>query len=295
MGYWSTLKFNLHIKQTIVMKYLFALIVLFSIVSCGDDDPIDPIDYDKQNEQEILDYIAKYNLDAIKTDSGLYYVIQEKGNGKTPDDNSLITLKFKGLFSDGSVWDESDASGGNVFLQDALLGLKEGLTYFNVGGEGILLLPSKLAFGPEGKGELIPKGSVIIIEFEFLDIDFENQNDKEILDFIDDNNLDAIKTTSGLYYVVEKEGTEVNPSSNSDVTVNYKGYYSDGKVFDQNDNVTFNLQQVIAGWTEGITYFKKGGTGKLLIPSRLGYGNFYYNGIPGGSVLIFDIDLLDVK
>ncbi len=295
MGYWSALKFNLHIIQTIVMKYLFALIVLFSVISCSDDDSIEPIDYDKQNEKEILDYIAKYNLDATKSSTGLYYVIDEKGNGKVPDVNSFITLKYKGLFSDGSVWHETDDLGENIYLQDALLGVKEGLPYFNVGGKGILLLPSRLAFGSEGKGEIIPKGSVIIIEFEFLDIDFENQNDKEILDFIEKNNLDAIKTTSGLYYVVEKEGTGINPNSNSDVTVNYKGYYSDGKVFDQNNNVTFNLRQVIAGWTEGITYFKKGGTGKLLIPSRLGYGNSYHNGIPGGSVLIFDIDLLDVK
>lgn len=125
--------------------------------------------------------------------------------------------------------------------------------------------------------------------------DYDNLNDKEIQAYIAKNNLDAIKTNTGLYYIIEKEGTGEHPNSNSDVTVNYKGYYSNDKVFDQNDNISFNLQQVIAGWTEGITYFKKGGSGMLLIPSRLGYGYQDYHGIPGGSVLIFDIDLLDVK
>jgi len=126
-------------------------------------------------------------------------------------------------------------------------------------------------------------------------IDYDKQNEKEILDYITKNNLDATRSNTGLYYVIEKEGTGEHPNTNSDVTVNYKGYYTNDKVFDQNDDITFNLQQVIPGWTEGITYFKEEGNGMLLVPSRLGYGYNDYKGIPGGSVLIFDIDLLDVK
>lgn len=126
-------------------------------------------------------------------------------------------------------------------------------------------------------------------------IDYDKQNEKEIQDYITKHNLDATKSNTGLYYVIEKEGTGAHPNSNSDVTVNYKGYYTNEKVFDQNNDVSFNLQQVIPGWTEGITYFKEGGSGMLLVPSKLGYGYNDYKGIPGGSVLIFDIDLLDVK
>lgn len=54
------------------------------------------------------------------------------------------------------------------------------------------------------------------------------------------------------------------------------------------------MQGVIKGWTEGITYFKEGGEGILLIPSKLGYGSKDRSGIPGGSVLIFDIKLITV-
>jgi len=126
-------------------------------------------------------------------------------------------------------------------------------------------------------------------------IDFDKQNEIDIKDYLEKNNLVAQKSNSGLYYIINKEGTGAQPNSSSDVTVNYKGYFTDKKVFDQNDDITFNLQQVIAGWTEGITYFKEGGEGILLIPSSLGYGTKDWNGIPGGSVLIFDIDLLDVK
>ncbi len=126
-------------------------------------------------------------------------------------------------------------------------------------------------------------------------IDYDKQNEQEIQDYIAKHNLDATRSNTGLYYVIEKEGIGEHPNSHSDVTVNYKGYYTNEQVFDQGDNISFNLQQVIAGWTEGITYIKEGGTGMLLIPSKLGYGYNDYKGIPGGSVLIFDIDLLDIK
>ncbi|WBX77336.1 FKBP-type peptidyl-prolyl cis-trans isomerase [Tenacibaculum ovolyticum] len=123
---------------------------------------------------------------------------------------------------------------------------------------------------------------------------FDAQNEAEIVKYIADNNLTAKKSDSGLYYVISTEGTGGQPTSNSTVTIAYKGYYLDGKVFDQNSTFKTNLQSVIRGWTEGITYFKEGGSGILLIPSKLGYGSKNYRGIPGGSVLIFDISLLKI-
>jgi FKBP-type peptidyl-prolyl cis-trans isomerase FkpA len=123
------------------------------------------------------------------------------------------------------------------------------------------------------------------------------QTEDDIIQYISDHNLDALKSSSGLYYVISKQGEGTKPNSNSNVTVYYKGYFLDGSVFDKSSSqgISFNLQQVISGWTEGITYFNEGGEGILLIPSNLGYGSKNYNGIPGGSVLIFDINLLKVN
>lgn len=128
-------------------------------------------------------------------------------------------------------------------------------------------------------------------------IDYVTKNDEEIQTYITDNNLNAEKSNSGLYYVVDNPGSGTQPIYTNNVTVAYKGYFTNGTVFDQSDpeGISFNLQQVIVGWTEGITYFKEGGSGKLLIPAHLGYGNRNYNGIPGGSVLIFDINLISVN
>ena len=123
------------------------------------------------------------------------------------------------------------------------------------------------------------------------------QTEADIIKYIEDHNLKAQKSSTGLYYVIEKQGEGSKPTSNSNVTVNYKGYFTNGTVFDQSSaaGISFNLQQVIKGWTEGITYFNEGGEGILLVPSNLGYGSKDYNGIPGGSVLIFDIKLLKVN
>ena len=123
------------------------------------------------------------------------------------------------------------------------------------------------------------------------------QTEDDIIQYIEDNNLDATRSNSGLYYIIENQGTGDRPTSNSNVTVAYKGYFLDGSVFDQSssEGITFNLQQVISGWTEGIAYFNEGGKGILLVPSNLGYGSKNYYGIPGGSVLVFDIKLLKVN
>jgi len=123
----------------------------------------------------------------------------------------------------------------------------------------------------------------------------EEQN-QIILDYIADNNLTATATGSGLYYVLDPQGTGDFPTSTSDVTVAYKGYLVDGTVFDESTaaGVTFNLQAVIAGWTEGIPYFREGGEGLLLIPSDLAYGANGSGAIPPHAVIIFEVELIDV-
>lgn len=128
-------------------------------------------------------------------------------------------------------------------------------------------------------------------------IDYVTRNDQEIQDYLEENDLQAEKSATGLYYIIENEGAGEQPTSTDEVRVAYKGYYTNGNVFDQSpsEGITFNLQQVIRGWTEGITYFKEGGSGMLLVPSHLGYGSEDYRGIPGGSVLIFEIDLIEVQ
>jgi FKBP-type peptidyl-prolyl cis-trans isomerase FkpA len=129
------------------------------------------------------------------------------------------------------------------------------------------------------------------------DTSFEPETEQDIIQYIEDNNLNATRSNSGLYYVINNEGSGTRPTSASNVTVDYKGYFLDGVVFDESNSngISFRLNEVIQGWTEGITYFREGGNGILLVPYNLGYGESGRGSIPGGSVLIFDIRLLSVN
>ena len=132
---------------------------------------------------------------------------------------------------------------------------------------------------------------------ETSQIDYTAQNEKEITDYIAKTNLTAQRSDSGLYYIINEPGEGKQPTATSNVTVAYKGYFTKGGVFDESSSngISFGLNQVIKGWTEGIPYFKTGGSGVLLIPAHLGYGSTDKPGIPGGSVLIFEVKLISVN
>jgi len=122
------------------------------------------------------------------------------------------------------------------------------------------------------------------------------EDDELIREYLEQNGLTATKAPSGLYYIIDQQGTGPACDANSDVKVAYTGYFLDGQIFDGSDQqgVTFNLANVIEGWRLGIPNFREGGTGKLLIPSALGYGASGNNSIPPNSVLIFDVHLIEV-
>lgn len=112
--------------------------------------------------------------------------------------------------------------------------------------------------------------------------------------------LEAEQTSSGLRYIVEEPGNGTSfPSSSSYVTVAYIGKLLDGTVFDASPGgnpLSFSLSGTIKGWREGIPKFRKGGKGKLLIPSGLAYGAYSPSSkVPANAVLVFDIQLIDFQ
>ncbi len=125
--------------------------------------------------------------------------------------------------------------------------------------------------------------------------------DKLITDYLTTNKLVAEKTPEGIYYIIETQGTGNFPTLSNTVSVRYKGYFLDGTVFDENQSAgkpiftTMVSGGVISGWQIGLQKFKKGGSGKLLIPSSHAYGSSGRGSIPGNTPLIFDIQMIDVK
>ncbi|MBO4465564.1 MAG: FKBP-type peptidyl-prolyl cis-trans isomerase [Bacteroidales bacterium] len=106
-------------------------------------------------------------------------------------------------------------------------------------------------------------------------------------------------TASGLQYKVISEGTGANPTGRSRVKCHYEGKLSNGQIFDSSyqrgEPAVFGLDQVIPGWTEGLQLMKVGAKYEFTIPPALGYGEAGIEGvIPGNSVLIFVVELLDI-
>jgi FKBP-type peptidyl-prolyl cis-trans isomerase FkpA len=121
-------------------------------------------------------------------------------------------------------------------------------------------------------------------------------DDKIILDYLSGQNLSATKHESGMYYIIDVEGGGHSPNSSSVIEVKYKGYLTNGTVFDEtegNSSTEMGLSSLISGWRIGVPLLKKGGKGTFFIPSALGYGTNATGNIPANSVLIFEIELID--
>ncbi len=131
------------------------------------------------------------------------------------------------------------------------------------------------------------------------------QSEKEnqiIEDYLKDNKIKGKPQESGLFYIETLAGTGDQAQKGDVVSVHYTGKLLDGTKFDssldRNEPFEFNLGagQVIKGWDEGIALMKEGGKATLVIPSRLGYGSREIPGvIPANSILIFEVELLEIK
>lgn len=106
-------------------------------------------------------------------------------------------------------------------------------------------------------------------------------------------------TTSGLQYEVIAEGNGEKPGPKDSVTCHYRGTLLDGKPFDNSYDrgqpITFPLSGVIPGWTEGLQLMSVGSKYKFYIPYNLAYGEYDMMQIPGGSTLVFEVELLGIK
>lgn len=113
-------------------------------------------------------------------------------------------------------------------------------------------------------------------------------------------NRPGVKVTeTGLQYEILQEGTGEKPGAADTVTCHYRGTFIDGKGFDNSYDrgqpISFPLNGVIKGWTEGLQLMSVGAKYKFYIPYSLGYGEYDYMSIPGGSALVFEVELIEVK
>ncbi len=163
----------------------------------------------------------------------------------------------------------------------------------------------------------IEKGSFLRFEVKMHDVmTMEQYNQEQVImakqakqdedvvlaAYIKNNNIPAkLDTATGIYYQVVQEGPGAYPKKGNKVIVHYTGYLLNGEIFDSSrdrgDPFDFILGKgyVIEGWDEGIPLMHKGEKGILYIPSYRGYGPQRAGTIPPNSILIFEVELLDIK
>jgi peptidylprolyl isomerase len=235
--------------------------------------------------------VAAAPADATKTASGLAYKELEPATGDAmPKLNDAVKIEVSGWTSDGVTFETTD--GGKpkaVQIAKAIPGWSEMLQLMKLGQKVRVWVPEELAYkGMKGR----PAGQ-LTFEMKLVEVNAA----PEVPPDVAAPPADAKKTASGLAYKVLAAGTGTeHPRAWDKVTVNYSGWTTDGKMFDSSVTrgkpASFNLKQVVPGWTEGIPLMVKGEKTRFWIPKELAY-----DGKPGkpAGMLVFDVELVDIE
>ena len=233
----------------------------------------------------------------ITHESGLKYRDIVVGQGESPAQGDLVVVHYTGTLDKGGKKFDSSRDRNEPFSFPlgqgrVIKGWDIGIATMKKGGKRVLVIPSDLAYGSRGAGDVIPPEATLRFEVELLDIKKPPQPWP--------NKEKTFSTTSGLQYMTYEAGKGNRPKKGQQVHVHYSGYLEDGTLFDSSrmrgQPIAFPLGMghVIKGWDEGIALMKPGAKLKLIIPPQLGYGDRQAGAIPPNSVLIFDVELMEI-
>lgn len=278
-------------------------------------------------EVQLKAYLEESNITTQALPSGMIFIEEEKGIGRQPIIDEMVTIELVVNLLDGTkIFSTTDRGEpfeyqyGQKFDTD---GLEEGVGMLRKGGKATLIVPHQIAYGAEAKGQMIPPYATIVYEVELLSMRSKEVYDKEreaqqaemaaqqevrknseksLRDkYLADNGITVAPTASGLYFVEIEEGTGTQAMVGNIVKVHYTGKLLDGTVFDSSiehgQPYEFPLGQgnVIKGWDEAIAMMKVGGKATLVIPSSLAYDARDSGTIPPYSTLVFDVELVDAQ
>jgi FKBP-type peptidyl-prolyl cis-trans isomerase len=247
--------------------------------------------------------VAAPPADAEVTDSGLASKVLQPGTGdEHPSASDIVEVHYTGWTTDGAMFDSSVVRGqpAGLPLDRVIPGWTEGLQLMVPGEKRRFWIPEELAYaGRPGR----PAG-MLVFDVELLRI--QERNTLKIQESVAAPTVpadvaappsDAELTSSGLATKVLSPGTGTeHPNKNSEVTVHYTGWTTDGAMFDSSvvrgEPATFPLNRVIAGWTEGVQLMVEGESRRFWIPEKLAYDGA--EGAPKG-MLVFDVELLEIK
>ena len=242
--------------------------------------------------------VAAAPADAAKTASGLASKVLLAGKGdQHPAAADTVTVHYSGWTPDGKLFDSSVQRGQPTSfpLNGVIKGWTEGLQLMVEGEKRRFWIPADLAYGEKPGGGR--PGGLLVFDVELISMK-QAPKPPATPEDVAAAPESAEKTASGIASRVLTKGTgTVHPKATDQVKVHYSGWTTDGKLFDssitRNEPIVFPLNQVIAGWTEGVQLMVEGEKRRLWIPGKLAYGDTAPPGAPAGT-LVFDVELLEI-
>lgn len=269
------------------------------------------------------------------TESGLQYTYLRKGEEQAPDSGKVLTVHMVYSTANDSVLFDSRTQNmplGVPVNDPNMKGmLAEGFQMLHKGDSVKFVVPAKdfyfetarmpVPAGIEEESDLTFQVGVkdVLTEEEFREMQMEQYRKQQeaslqqqgeqlktdvstIEAYLQENNIDAQKTESGLYYTVKEQGSGKEVDAGDEVTVHYRGTLLDGTQFDasydRGEPFTFQVGQgmVIRGWDEALQLLREGSQATLYIPSPLGYGpRSAGEVIKPNSNLVFDVEVVSVN
>ena len=267
------------------------------------------------------------------TESGLYHIVFEEGRGVQVEDTSWLIVNYvcsaipgdrvvdtylenvatdNGLYSEVPIYGPFKMQNGS-----RTAGLQEGLNLMRQGGKSIICFTSELGYGTNGTDLMvnIPGYQSLKYEVEVLEviddiIAYEFDKMEAYVDTIEGaDTIYDVYADSYMYYVIDEPNNGSIIKDDSVVEIAYKGYLTDGRVFDESaedEPYQFKVgdfsddRSPIPGWHDGVTRFREGEKGRLIIPYTLAYqeAGHVINGvvsIPPYETLVFDIEIVSVN
>jgi FKBP-type peptidyl-prolyl cis-trans isomerase len=259
----------------------------------------------------IDDYLDANGIDAITDHRGIRMVITEMGTGLPAKFTNSIDVDYVGkLFSNNSIFDQGNVNG---LLTNYIDGWKIAFSTLPVGSKATLYIPSYWGYGSNGTGS-IPGNSTLVFDVVFKKVTEASQDIQRftadtvaITDYLEANNIDAVKDTTGVSYVINELGTGPTPSWFDKVTFNYtvKLLTNDTKVVftESVEPLEDFFSRVVYfnhGWKIALQRLPKGSKATFYMPSGLAYGTIDQKDaseaiiVPANSNVIIDLELVDV-
>jgi FKBP-type peptidyl-prolyl cis-trans isomerase FkpA len=131
------------------------------------------VDRVKADGADFIKNFAECTPEAVTTDSGMVYYEMTAGTGASPELTSTVEVHYHGTLTDGTVFDSSVDRGQTISfpLNGVIKGWQEGVAMMKEGGKATLVVPSDLAYGDEGSGEVIPPGATLKFEVELFKVE----------------------------------------------------------------------------------------------------------------------------